>query len=58
MEVSKIIKYAWIGFGIIICISLKLYFGSNPVVSAVDKGIEEVVEYEAEYDISGIVNAV
>lgn len=58
METAQIIKYAWIAIGIIICISVKLYFGSNPVVNAVDKGIEEVVQVEEGYDISPIVNAV
>ena len=58
MEVSNIIKYTIIAAAIIICISLKLYFGANPIVSAVDKGVEEVVEVEEGYDITPIVNAV
>ena len=58
MEASNIIKYVWIGIGLIICISLKLYFGANPIVSVVDKGVEKIVEYEADYDITPIVDAV
>ncbi len=58
MEVNNIVKYVWIGIGLIICISLKLYFGSNVVVKSVDKGVEEIVQYESGYDIEPIVDVV
>ena len=58
MEVNNVIKYSIIGGAIIICLSLKLYFGANPIVMAVDKGVEEVVLAEEGYDITPIVDAV
>jgi hypothetical protein len=58
METNNIIKYAVIGGALLICISLKLYFGSNPVVNDVDTAIESVVKAESGYDITPIVDAV
>ncbi len=58
MEVNNIVKYVWIAIGLIICISLKIYFGSNFIVNKVDDVIEDIVEDRTGYDIGKIVDVV
>jgi|GEM_PF-6756494 hypothetical protein len=58
METNNIIKYTIIGCALLVCISLKLYLGSNPVVNDVDTAIESIVKAESGYDITPIVDAV
>jgi|HubBroStandDraft_1064217.scaffolds.fasta_scaffold36178_5 hypothetical protein len=58
METNNIVKYSIIGIAIVVCISLKIYFGSNVVVNDVDTAIESVVKAESGYDITPIVDAV
>lgn len=58
METTDVIKYVIIAMALIVCISLKVYFGTNPIVQDVDEGIETVVLKEEGYDITPIVNVV
>lgn len=55
---TNVVKYGAIAVGLILCIGLKLYFGSNVIVTDVDHGIESVVKSESGYDITPIVDAV
>ncbi len=58
MEMTNVIKYGLIVVGLLSCIGLKLYFGSNVIINEVDKGIEVIVKEESGYDITPIVDAV
>jgi hypothetical protein len=58
MEMNNVVKYTIIGCALLVCISLKIYFGTNPVVADVDTAIESVVKMESGYDITPIVDAV
>jgi hypothetical protein len=58
MEMNNVVKYSIIAGSLLICLSLKIYFGTNPVVADVDTAIESVVKLESGYDITPIVDAV
>ena len=58
MEINNAFKYGLIALGLILCIGLKLYFGNNIIVNAVDNGIETIVKQESGYDITPIINVI